>query len=497
MANIKHLNEAFDKRFESLLNENSDFELETLYKEMWDEFKDYVKSNGEKGSFEMWDGNEPSPSDKIGRKYNLMKLVLKDHGYKFETSGNGRGVHFEYWKDSKGKMPNEPITDKNLKKKKNESCEDCKPSKKKSKKPIKESFNPNTDFTKETLWQLRQEVPIGSLFTNDFRNSFGIPARTCQDFFDGYMDELDYMMQEDGLYENGYDEAFWDHLDEYDNADNLWDWYSGTEQPFGEVEIETEEDDDDFDESLKESINGEDISSQFRSYKAFTSNFKPVKIIKKGKTYFVYKEDAEDENDYEYYANSKDEIEGLLAGAVKAKNKRFNEALNKGKFKTAKGLPRKNVKEDFEDNDKLEKMSAKELLDWARNEKTIALGCNDHSEAIEHDNFATYLRRLAKEKIDSGDKSLKEARMYDLTPQRDSRKSFYGKAKVMINDDDSETLYSYNTPIMTRTKDGNYKKHWYGWSNTTGRHIAEFSGMNKKKYSELPVEESIKSRKKR
>ena len=288
-----------------------------------------------------------------------------------------------------------------------------------------ESFNPNRDFTKETLWRLRQEVPIGSLYTNDFENSFGIPARACQDFFDGYMDELDYMMQEDGLYEDGYDKAFWDHLDEYDNADNLWDWYNVIEQPFGEdFEIE---DDDEYDEALDKSKfkrvkqpskkpikeSAEDIASSFKGYKAFASNFKPIKIVKKGKTYFVYRDDAKDEEDYEYYSDSKDNIEGFLAGAVKAKNKRFGESLD-------------------------------------------------------------------------------EARMYDLTPQRDSRKSFYGKAKVMINDDDSETLYSYDTPIMTRTKDGNYKKHWDGWSNTTGRHIAEFSGMDKKKYSELPVEESIK-----
>jgi len=88
-------------------------------------------------------------------------------------------------------------------------------------------------------------------------------------------------------------------------------------------------------------------------------------------------------------------------------------------------------------------------------------------------------------------KSLKESRMYDLSPSRSSRKSFYGKAKVMVNDDGSETLYSYDTPIMTKTADGNFKRHWDGWSQTTGRHIAEFSGLGKKGYLSLPLEDDL------
>lgn len=75
-------------------------------------------------------------------------------------------------------------------------------------------------------------------------------------------------------------------------------------------------------------------------------------------------------------------------------------------------------------------------------------------------------------------------KVYDLTPN-DGRKSFYGKAKVYVNDDGSETLYSYNTPIITRTAAGEYVKLWHGWSMTTGRHIAAFCGMNKKQYIEM------------
>lgn len=44
-------------------------------------------------------------------------------------------------------------------------------------------------------------------------------------------------------------------------------------------------------------------------------------------------------------------------------------------------------------------------------------------------------------------------KIYDLIPT-DGRKSFYGKAKVFIEDDGTETLYSYNTPIIKRTAAG-------------------------------------------
>lgn len=77
-------------------------------------------------------------------------------------------------------------------------------------------------------------------------------------------------------------------------------------------------------------------------------------------------------------------------------------------------------------------------------------------------------------------------KIYELIPN-DSRKSFYGKAKVMINDDGSETLYSYDTPIITRTQGGELVKLWDGWTATTGRHISAFCGLNKAGYMALTM----------
>lgn len=73
---------------------------------------------------------------------------------------------------------------------------------------------------------------------------------------------------------------------------------------------------------------------------------------------------------------------------------------------------------------------------------------------------------------------------YELIPH-DGRKSFYGKAIVEVAQDGTETLYSYNTPIIKRLVSGELVKLWSGWSATTGRHIAAFCGLNKAEYMNL------------
>ena len=74
-------------------------------------------------------------------------------------------------------------------------------------------------------------------------------------------------------------------------------------------------------------------------------------------------------------------------------------------------------------------------------------------------------------------KSLKEAPIYDLSPQYDSRNSFYGKAKVDTGaDNKGNKLYSYNT-LVAELKDG--KPVVYGtYSATTLRHIKDWLKQN-------------------
>lgn len=60
---------------------------------------------------------------------------------------------------------------------------------------------------------------------------------------------------------------------------------------------------------------------------------------------------------------------------------------------------------------------------------------------------------------------------YELEPRYDSRKSFYGKARVEI-EDGNKKLYSYNT-LVAEIKDGRAIVHGT-YSQTTLRHIKEF-----------------------
>lgn len=76
-------------------------------------------------------------------------------------------------------------------------------------------------------------------------------------------------------------------------------------------------------------------------------------------------------------------------------------------------------------------------------------------------------------------------KMYELIPTN-GRKSFYGKARVMVEDNGTKTLYSYDTAIIKRIPGGELVRLWAGWSATTGRHIAAFCGLNKAGCMALP-----------
>ena len=75
-------------------------------------------------------------------------------------------------------------------------------------------------------------------------------------------------------------------------------------------------------------------------------------------------------------------------------------------------------------------------------------------------------------------------RKYELIPMR-GQKSFYGKAVVVVEDNGTETLYSYGTPIVKRLVSGELVKMWDGWTATTGKHIKAFCGLNKTAYMNL------------
>lgn len=79
-------------------------------------------------------------------------------------------------------------------------------------------------------------------------------------------------------------------------------------------------------------------------------------------------------------------------------------------------------------------------------------------------------------------------KLFELKPMKSSRKSFYGKAIVKVSEDGTRTLQSYTTDVVRIKPCGTIERFWDGWSATTGRHIAEFCGLNKKEYFELTLQ---------
>ena len=77
--------------------------------------------------------------------------------------------------------------------------------------------------------------------------------------------------------------------------------------------------------------------------------------------------------------------------------------------------------------------------------------------------------------------------IYELKPAT-RQKSFYGKANVIVLDDGTQFLKSYDTIVLKRKPDGGLVRTWQGWTATTGKHIAAFAGINKKEYLALPFE---------
>ena len=69
----------------------------------------------------------------------------------------------------------------------------------------------------------------------------------------------------------------------------------------------------------------------------------------------------------------------------------------------------------------------------------------------------------------------------ELTPQHTTRKSFYGKAKVILQDNGTIQLQSYGTIVCEIDTHNNFNILWDGKSNTTTRHINEF----KKQFMEV------------
>lgn len=77
-------------------------------------------------------------------------------------------------------------------------------------------------------------------------------------------------------------------------------------------------------------------------------------------------------------------------------------------------------------------------------------------------------------------------KIHELIPTN-GLKIFYGKASVHVEDNGTETLYSYHTAIIKRLPDGTLQRVYDGWTQTTGNHIKAFYGLNKAEFTALPL----------
>lgn len=68
-------------------------------------------------------------------------------------------------------------------------------------------------------------------------------------------------------------------------------------------------------------------------------------------------------------------------------------------------------------------------------------------------------------------------KIYELSARYDSRKSFYGKARIIENGGNI-ILQSYNTEVCGIDENGGFHRYWNGESATTMRHINEFLRKN-------------------
>lgn len=84
------------------------------------------------------------------------------------------------------------------------------------------------ELTLKEVFDLRDQIVLNSLFASDYRNALGVdPIEAC-DFFDGFVDFLQELAEEDGFEIDGsnYNEFF----EKYDTKDNLEEWWGCFEE---------------------------------------------------------------------------------------------------------------------------------------------------------------------------------------------------------------------------------------------------------------------------
>lgn len=84
-------------------------------------------------------------------------------------------------------------------------------------------------LTNEVILDLRKQIVLNSIYLRDYENDYNFDPKEVITFFDGYLDYIGEIMEEDGI----SDEEFWERLPDYDNEKYLLGWYDCfDENPF-------------------------------------------------------------------------------------------------------------------------------------------------------------------------------------------------------------------------------------------------------------------------
>lgn len=76
-------------------------------------------------------------------------------------------------------------------------------------------------LNKEELWQLRQQVVVGSMYIADYTNNFNIDEKDVCSFFEGYESYIDELIKENGKVDDYFNE-----FKKLDTSDTLESWYN-------------------------------------------------------------------------------------------------------------------------------------------------------------------------------------------------------------------------------------------------------------------------------
>lgn len=76
-------------------------------------------------------------------------------------------------------------------------------------------------LTNEVILDLRKQIVLNSIYLRDYENDYNFDPKEVITFFDGYLDYIGEIMEEDGI----SDEEFWERLPDYDNEKYLLGWY--------------------------------------------------------------------------------------------------------------------------------------------------------------------------------------------------------------------------------------------------------------------------------